>query len=216
MKRTFTFLTLFTVALLHFSCTNVNTETVEPIVLNAKGPFQQSQFENYPMRVTDAYRIVGGDSVNLLADSIIRIYRNAVCLTFVEGRVYFYSSSNYPSTKFPAPAQTFSLNTKIMLPTNMSYRWDTEKQTMIIRSSGSSSYFPIIPDGKEAYIDTTGVYLHKSIQEAQASNRTGQIRFIYDDVDSKLGAVSNHITMRPLWSYERDSIAQAYQHFVMF
>ncbi|MCF0052163.1 hypothetical protein LXM25_19000 [Dyadobacter sp. LJ53] len=216
MKRIFPAIVIWTIVLTNFSCSNVTTETVIPKVSNDTGPFEQKQFENYPMRVTDAYRIVGGDSLNLLADTIIQQYRDAVCLVFREGYVYFYGSSSIPNTKFPAHAQTFSLNIKIMLPTNMKYHWNTEKQTLIVRSSGSSSYFPIIPDGKEAYIDTTGVFFHKSMEEAQNSGKREQIRFIFNDVDPRLGAVSYHITMRPLWFYEREPFDLAHQRFVMF
>ena len=214
MKKHYLLLLLWIVVLASYSCTQEKTEikAEEPPV---KEDFS-SRFEGFPLRVTEAYKISGNDSLNLLSDTIIQQYRDAVCLTFREGSVYFYGSTRSTNTKFPPQAQTFSLNIRIMLPTNMNYHWDAEKETVIVNTSGLSNYFPIIPDGKQAYIDTTGNVFYKSLEEARDAVKPAQIRFIYDDVDPKLGPVKYAITLRPLWFYERDPINQAYQHFVMF
>ena len=214
MKKYICFLLFFGSIYVIASCSKTKEETVvEPAkVAEDITPL----LENYPMRVTDAYRIIGNDSLNLLSDTIYQQYRDAVFLTFRENGVYFYSGNRITNTKFPPNAQTFSLNIKIMLPTNMDYHWDQEQGKVIVTTSGLSSYFPIIPDGKKAYLDTTGTRLYKTFEEARDAVKPAQIRFIYDDVDPKLGAVKYAVTLRPLWFYERVPEQLSDYRYVMF
>lgn len=184
--------------------TKLNRDDVMPLI------------EGYPFYVSQAFRHVGKDSVELTTDPIYEAYRGNVFLTFISGSVMFYGGSSIANTEFQQSAKTFTLNTRITLPTNLKYHWDDLDGTLVVESSGISSYLPVITSDKIARVDKAGVWLNKSMEEAKAAPVPGRIRFIYKDSDPKLGEVTYKVYLKPLWQYYKEPGQQVFANFVVF
>jgi hypothetical protein len=166
--------------------------------------------EGYPFFVS------GKDSVEITTDPFYETYRNNVFLMFMSGSVMFYGGSSLTNTEFQPSAKTFTLNTRIALPTSLKYHWDDVDGTLVVESSGISSYLPVIVSDKIARVDKSGVRLNKTMEEAKAATVPGKIRFIYKDSDPKLGEVTYKVYLKPLWQYYKEPGQQVFAKFVVF
>jgi hypothetical protein len=205
MKKLFLF-TLLCLAFMGNSCSNKEVAKQEE-----EDDFSMEEFNKYlrrvPFNVAKAYRVVGKDTIDLLKDPIFKAYNEAVFLTFFEGPILFYGGKPIPNTQFKASARTFTLNTRISLPTNLDYYWDENLKTVVIASTGTSSYFPIIPDGKKAMLDKSTFDLDHTFEEDQNAVKPSSMTFLFEDYV---------IEMRPMWQYYKEEGQQVFADFVVF
>lgn len=206
MKKQFAFILIILAALTYNSCSHKTVEKEEEVGDEVTRQYIDSVIRGQNFTVSEAYKIVGKDSIDLLADPIYKAYNEAVCLTFFQGYVNFFGSKPIPNTQFPATAKTFLVNTRIMLPTNMTYSWDDTKNTYVFESNGTSSYFPIIPSGKKAYLDKSKFNL-TDYETAKNALVKPSITFDFEDYV---------IVMKPMWAYYQEPNQQVTKEFVVF
>ncbi|TLV03516.1 hypothetical protein [Dyadobacter luticola] len=147
------------------------------------------QLNNVPFYISQAYRVVGKDTVNVLADSIMRFYRDAVYVTFRDdngsdgiGYVQFYVGKEWDSPTIPVtpPARAFYLNMKFSRSTSMTFQWDDTRKTVVVNSSGVDEAFRLVPPGKTAYLDTSR-YHYKYDFEAAKTGADQSMTWIFED-----------------------------------
>ena len=174
----------------------------------------------YFFYVDHAYRKIGDETIDLTQDSIYNIYRNEVFMTFREGSggsggyVQFAGGDKTNDPKYPAPARTFTLLTRIVLPTGMTYQWNETAETLEIVSSGNSSYFPMLKAGKKAVLQE--IIMYNSAEESKNATIPEGITFTVDDTDPQLGDVKYTFILKPLWFYYREPGQQNDDKFVIF
>jgi hypothetical protein len=157
-----------------------------------------SQLRTVPFYISKAYRVVGQDTINVLADPLMALYRDAVYVTFVAssgsggiGYVQYYAGSIWTNPPFAPPARAFSTNMKFSRPTSMTFNWDETRKTVVITSSGSDEAFHLVPPGKSAYLDTSRFHYNYDFEAAKAG-ADQSMTWIYDDYT---------IVMKPMYIF---------------
>jgi hypothetical protein len=157
-----------------------------------------SQIRMVPFYISKAYRVVGQDTINVLADPLMVLYRDAVFLTFSAssgsggiGYVQFYGGSIWNNPPFAPPARAFSTNMKFSRPTSMTFGWDDTKKTIAITSSGTDEAFHLVPPGKSAYLDTSRFHYNYDFEAAKAG-ADQSMTWVYDDYT---------IVMKPMYIF---------------
>lgn len=159
------------------------------------------QLASVPFYISKAYRVVGQDTTNVLADSLMVLYRDAVYVTFTAssgssgiGYVQFYAGSVWTNSPFAAPARAFGTNIRFPRPTSMTFKWDDTKKTVVITSSGSDQAFHLVPPGKSAYLDTSRFNYNYDFEAAKAG-ADQSMTWTYDDYT---------IVMKPMYIFYKN------------
>ncbi len=188
------------------SCTN----DVEKIAVTK---FSKDEVANKLYRrkfyVDQAFKTQGDQTVDLMKDSIVNIFRNAVYIEFFnlfndQSTVYWCNGNPSMDSNFPPPARTFVINRKIELPTAMKVTWDDGKSTMAIES-GDSQYFPILSPGKKAYLESINLY--NTEEEAKNAAIPESVVFKAYDTHSTLGEVTYTVVLKRLWLYDGNDLS---------
>lgn len=224
MKKLLLFVFLFAGALAQFGCNNNNNQDPDPKPEPVR--LDRDTVSNWLARrsflVTDAWRIGGKDSVDMFKeDTLLKLYAKAAILNFYiskgSGEIMFHGgASEIPNTEIPGNALTFNLNIRIFLPTQMGLKWDDERGTLAVETTGVSSYLPMIIPGRKGYLDPASFNVKMSMEQAQKAVVKPSMRFIYEDNDPKLGKVTYKITMKPLYQYYREPGQQVDAKYVLF
>jgi hypothetical protein len=168
-----------------------------------------SIWRGYPFYVSKAYKITGTDTVDLLKDSIIQIYQNAVFLTFSNdfktGSITRYGGKPITHIQYPG-AKVFDLNMRFSLPTALRFHWDDAKKTIAVESGPNSDLF-IIKEGKKGYLDMSKFNISRSFEEAKNAVVPKSMTFIYEDYI---------IEMRPMFVIGEDPIQTHHKYLVVF
>lgn len=223
MKKQLLFALLFAGALAQFGCGNNGNEQPdpkpEPVRLDRDTVSMWLARRSF--YVTDSWRFVGKDSVDMFKeDTLLRLYANAAYLNFFiekgQGQLMFHGGHPIPNTDMPGNALTFNLNIRIYLPTQMSLKWDDEKGTLAIETTGTTSYLPMIIPGKKGYLDPASFNVRMSLDGAKNAAVKPSMRFVYENDDPKLGKVTYKITLKPMYEYYRAPLQQVDAKFVVF
>lgn len=160
--------------------------------------------------VDQAFKTQGDQTVDLMKDSLVNIFRNAVYIEFFnlfndQSTVYWFNGTP-PSTdsKFPPPARIFVINRKIQRPSGMKIKWNDSKSTMEIES-GDSQYFPILSPGKRAYLESINLY--NTEEEAKNAAIPESVVFKAYDTHSTLGEVTYTVVLKRLWLYDGNDLS---------
>ena len=180
------------------SCTDESVEKKEVVAEEFDKERFYSQIRTVPFYISKAYRVVGQDTINVLADSLKVLYRDAVYVTFQAsggsseiGYVHYYAGSAWTNPPFAPPAKAFSTEMKFSRPTNMTFNWDNTRKTVVVTSSGPDDAFRLVPPGKSAYLDTTRFH-YKYDFEAAKAGADQSMTWIYDDYT---------IVMKPMYIF---------------
>ncbi|WP_353719296.1 hypothetical protein [Dyadobacter sp. 676] len=218
MKRFLSPCCLLLLAVWQFGCSkdDVPKQDPKPVTLNKDSVIFATY---YPQYLAEAYRFKGRDSVNLLTENpLFDRYRNAASLQFYSdnGYINFWSLSPFANREFPGNALTFMMQIRTNQPTGLRMAWDDEKGTLMVYSTTTSDYLPMVIPGKKAYLETSTFRHYRTWKEAQAAAVKPRMVFIYDDEDPKLGKVTYKITLKPLYEYYREENQQTHAKFVVF
>ncbi|MCE6987991.1 hypothetical protein [Dyadobacter sp. CY323] len=214
-KRLFSALTLFCACWLA-SCSHKTVEKEDVVAEEFDKERFYSQLGTTPFYISKAYRVVGKDTTDLLKDSIMVLYRDAVLLTFWAGsgsagvgEVKFYGGSVWknPPFQFPAPptARAFHTNMKFSRPTSMHFNWDETKKTVVVTSSGPDDVFRMVPPGKSAYLDTSRYHYTYDFEAAKAGVDQS-MTWIYEDYT---------IVMKPCYVFYIDPDSASWERGVV-
>ena len=198
MKKLLLSALILSAALFTGSCTDKTVEKAEVAAEEFDKERFYSQLGTVPFYISKAYRVVGQDTINVLQDSIMVLYRDAVYVTFWAGGgssdvgyVQFYSGSAWTNPPFAPPARAFGTNMKFSRPTSMTFNWDDTKKTVVITSSGSDEAFHLVPPGKSAYLDTSRFHYNYDFEAAKAG-ADQSMTWIYEDYT---------IVMKPMYIF---------------
>jgi hypothetical protein len=206
MKRLCLYSIILSIAIVSVSC-NEKTVGVQDVQDGLTKKEIDSLMRPFRFTVSEAYKVNGLDTINLLDDTLFVAYNNAVCLAFWETSVLFHGGHLTTNTEFAPTAKTMYINNKIPLPAGIRFEWDNAKDTYKFESNGNSSYFPIIPAGKVAYLDKSKLNLTHNFEEAKNAVIKPSITFDYDDYI---------VVMKPMWYYKEDPGNTAFQYLVAF
>ncbi|MHA4739856.1 hypothetical protein [Dyadobacter sp. MSC1_007] len=218
MKKMILLFALLLLAWLQYSCSekHVAKHDKVPVKLNIDSVKAALAYRFY---VSEAYRHIGKDSVNLFeVDTVLRIFQRGVFLQIrvSEGYVNFWSGKPIPNTEMPGNALTFGLNVRIEQPTGLEVHWDEQKGTVVVESKRTGYYLPMVIPGKTGYLDPESFRMYRSYPEARDAVIKPSMKFIYEDQDPKLGKVTYKVTLKPAYEYYRDPNQQVYAKFVVF
>lgn len=218
VKKSLNLFVFVLLAWLQYSCAEKNVAKQEkpPVKLNRDSV---NALIGHRFYVSEAYRHIGRDSVNMLEeDTILKVFQRAVFLQFRlnEGYVNFWGGSPIPNTEMPGTALTFNLNIRIELPTGLEMHWDDEKSTVVVEAKRTGNYLPMIVPGKIAHLDPASFHIYKTLQQARDAVVKPSMKFIYEDNDPKLGKVTYKITLKPAYEYYRMPNQQGTAKFVVF
>ncbi|MEO6288170.1 MAG: hypothetical protein ABIN80_03630 [Dyadobacter sp.] len=198
MKKLLFSALILSAALFAGSCTDKTIEKEEVAADEFDKEKFYSQLGTVPFYISKAYRVVGQDTINVLADPLMVLYRDAVFLTFSAGSgssgvgyVQFYGGSIWTNPPFAPPARAFSTNMKFSRPTSMTFNWDDTKKTVVITSSGPDDVFHLVPPGKSAYLDTSRFHYTYDFEAAKAG-ADQSMTWVYDDYT---------IVMKPMYIF---------------
>ena len=160
-----------------------------------------SQIASVPFYISQAYRVVGQDTIDVLAEPLMGLYRDAVYVTFLAssgssgiGYVQYYAGSPMSNSPFAPPARAFGTNIRFSRPTNMRFNWDDTKKTVVITSLGPDQAFKLVPPGKSAYLDTSRFNYNYDFEAAKAG-ADQSLTWIFEDYT---------IVMKPMYIYQID------------
>lgn len=163
-----------------------------------------SKLYNRKFYVDQAFKTQGDQTVDLMKDSILNIYRNVAYIEFFnlftdQATVYWCGGAPSMDSKFPPPARTFVINWKIERPTGMKIKWNDSKSSMEIES-GNFEFFPILSAGKTAFLES--MILYDTEEEARNAAIPESLTFKAYETDPNVGAITYTFVLKKLWVYD--------------
>jgi hypothetical protein len=214
MKKLLPFFYLALTMLAFDACTNkeVNVQEDKPAEskVNLDSLIRRSIYH-----VASAYTVKGNDTVDLAKNGIYAGVSKTIYLEFAESGLFWYSGNPVNSDTLPAGSQAFNVLYKIRRDSNLKFGWDEARQTFVVKSVGTSSYFQFIPDGREATLVQEESVLYGTYQEARNAP-PGKLTFKYVDPAPASGPVTYTIVLKPMWFLADDPNSLSNWYYVAF